>query len=452
MTIVKSFTLPGNITAYGNVALKNAASHGNRTSVLVGINGTHKSRILRGLIDDALEVSGEQRSLLSPNLSTVFKTMPEKVIALSAIPSDRFPNKVLSGFNRINKYDVERYEYIGPRQGTNLVSRNQSVETLVLSALTQKPQSDNTYRFIERICKKAGISTKFRIRLEFAASAKIKEGLLIKWHDPGKGRANKPVDFRRYELDIPEEHKMAAQSLLINRKLLDEQNGIEIDLSEPNQILDCSQAAIAAALRAGLFRIRPLEFPSIFTSELSNINDFSAGQWGLFSSLPAVALQCVDRTLLLVDEPESALHPGWQRTYIEDLTEAISHRKECHVFIATHSPLIVGSLGTKLTDLISLKKNTNDGSLTASLLTSPTGWEVDDVLQEVFELASTRAPQLVKAMDEILGLIAGGTEKNKLKIITALKGVRPLIDGLPDDDVLRGIVSSASRLVGENSK
>ena len=434
MTIVKSFTLPGNLTTHGNVALKSTTSHGNRTSVLVGINGTHKSRILRGLIDDALEVSGAQRSLLSPNLSTVFKTMPEKVIALSAIPSDRFPNKVMTGFNQINKYDVKRYEYIGPRQGTNLVSRNQSVETLVLSALTQNSQSDHTYRFIERICKKAGISPKFRIGLEFAKSAKIKEGLLVKWNDPGKGRASKPDDFRRYEFDIPEEHKIAAQSLLIHRKSLDEKNGIEINLS------------------AGLFRIRPLEFPSTFASELSNINDFSAGQWGLFSSLPAVALQCVDRTLLLVDEPESALHPGWQRTYIEDLTEAISHRKECHVFIATHSPLIVGSLGTKLTDLISLKKNPDDGSLTASLLTSPTGWEVDDVLQEVFELASTRAPQLVKAMDEILGLIAGGTENNKLKIITALKGVRPLIDGLPDDDVLRGIFSSAARLVGENSK
>ena len=156
MTIVKSFTLPGNLTTHGNVALKSTTSHGNRTSVLVGINGTHKSRILRGLIDDALEVSGAQRSLLSPNLNTVFKTMPEKVIALSAIPSDRFPNKVMTGFNQINKYDVERYEYIGPRQGTNLVSRNQSVETLVLSALTQNSQSDHTYRFIERICKKAG--------------------------------------------------------------------------------------------------------------------------------------------------------------------------------------------------------------------------------------------------------------------------------------------------------
>ena len=198
--------------------------------------------------------------------------------------------------------------------------------------------------------------------LEFAKGAKIKEGLLVKWNDPGKGRASKLDDFRRYEFDIPEEHKMAAQSLLIHRKSLDEKNGIEINLSEPNQILDFSQSAIASALRAGLFRIRPLEFPSTFASKLSNINDFSAGQWGLFSSLPAVALQCVDRTLLLVDEPESALHPGWQRTYIEDLTEAISHRKECHVFIATHSPLIVGSLGTKLTDLISLKKNPDDGT------------------------------------------------------------------------------------------
>lgn len=38
------------------------------------------------------------------------------------------------------------------------------------------------------------------------------------------------------------------------------------------------------------------------------------------------------------------MHPEWQETYIELLTESFIHIKGCHFIIATHSPQIVSNL------------------------------------------------------------------------------------------------------------
>ena len=53
--------------------------------------------------------------------------------------------------------------------------------------------------------------------------------------------------------------------------------------------------------------------------------------------------------IVLIDEPETHLHPRWQRTVLPSLAKAIEgwdiqHRPEVQFIVATHAPLVLASL------------------------------------------------------------------------------------------------------------
>ncbi|MGR2919932.1 AAA family ATPase [Acinetobacter sp. 1125_18A] len=49
------------------------------------------------------------------------------------------------------------------------------------------------------------------------------------------------------------------------------------------------------------------------------------------------------KTVILIDEPESSLHPRWQKTYLENIIYFF-YRYDIKMIVATHSPLIISSL------------------------------------------------------------------------------------------------------------
>ncbi|MCL2825037.1 MAG: ATP-binding protein, partial [Polyangiaceae bacterium] len=53
-----------------------------------------------------------------------------------------------------------------------------------------------------------------------------------------------------------------------------------------------------------------------------------------------------DRIVLLVDGPESYLHPKWQRTLVPGLSQAAGKGYEVQTVVATHSPLVLASIDT----------------------------------------------------------------------------------------------------------
>lgn len=88
--------------------------------------------------------------------------------------------------------------------------------------------------------------------------------------------------------------------------------------------------------------------------------------WAWYEHRAAAKLlgkQPEDRIVILFDEPETHLHPRWQRTVIPSLLAAIGelrglHGKEPQMLIASHSPLVAASLeptfAEKKDDLIHL--------------------------------------------------------------------------------------------------
>lgn len=132
--------------------------------------------------------------------------------------------------------------------------------------------------------------------------------------------------------------------------------------------------------------------------------------------------------VVLIDEIDLHLHPGWQRRVVGKLREIFPN---VQLVVTTHSPIILGGLPSKNIRVL------NDGLLYGADETY--GREVDDVLEIVMEVAAGKFSNLI---DEISKLIADGTSEALSKAERKLDKLVQEIDrhddrGAEHPDVLR---------------
>lgn len=75
-----------------------------------------------------------------------------------------------------------------------------------------------------------------------------------------------------------------------------------------------------------------------------DLRDASSGQITMLTVFLSVAANLQDGSLVLIDEPETSLHPDWQSRYINLMREVFSNFSGCHFVFSTHSPLIVADM------------------------------------------------------------------------------------------------------------
>ena len=130
--------------------------------------------------------------------------------------------------------------------------------------------------------------------------------------------------------------------------------------------------------------------------------------------------------IILIDELELHLHPGWQVEAIDNLREVFPN---CQFFITTHSPHIVQNLHLypgESDQFLVLKDGDRHEVATAY------GKPVDDVLISVFGMESMRPPVVKKAIDKVWQLLMI-EEQDSEKLAEAEAELR---DMLPADDPL----------------
>lgn len=434
--LIKSFALPSGT----QVDIPHKTGKGNRLTMLLGVNGTQKSTLLRGFLDTALEqISASTFSPLKGLSQVIYDRPPAGVIALSAIPNDRFPTKSRTSLRVRTRYEVEEYEYIGPRHNQNIISRNQSLGALVSAALTNRHRSPSLTRFIGQMSDRTAIPAQFAVCLR-PDMAMGKRGSIFE-------------DFLNDE--HPSHGKRMDLEFLRTQGLMDEFRGIFGPGNQKSLIVEidlltgrCSPEIplIDIAIRHKLLQVRR---SNARHERLINPEEYSAGQWGLFSSLVTLALKVRDDALVLIDEPESALHPSWQRDYVDCLSHAMTDVSGCHVLLATHSPLLCGSAAAFSSELIVLRRHSVTGELSAVSEEIPEGWQSNDILERKFELDSTRGPAFVDKMDNLLKLVALGIERNARSIKRLLKDVEPTVAKLPEGDPVRAIFASMQGLLSK---
>jgi hypothetical protein len=114
----------------------------NHFSILIGENGTRKSRTLRDIVDITVSMAASNRHERRTKTSELSlwggvnneNSLVSKVIAISGVASDRFPARITS---RTHVSMVDYYDYIGPRTDNNLISRSHSINQVALSLLVR---------------------------------------------------------------------------------------------------------------------------------------------------------------------------------------------------------------------------------------------------------------------------------------------------------------------------
>jgi predicted ATPase len=172
-----------------------------------------------------------------------------------------------------------------------------------------------------------------------------------------------------------------------------------------------------------------------------SLSQTSAGENHIVMSLLGILANIKDDSLVLIDEPEISLHPNWQMKYIHMLKQMFKEEIGCHFLIASHSHFVVSDLEKESSSIISIKQA--EGKLVAESLSEPEtfGWSAEQVLLDVFNVATSRNYYLNNLLSDILELMADENSSNDV-IKQKIRYLRTLNLNLNIEDPMTEIVEA----------
>ncbi|GGB43103.1 ATP-binding protein [Fictibacillus barbaricus] len=157
-------------------------------------------------------------------------------------------------------------------------------------------------------------------------------------------------------------------------------------------------------------------FENNYNDELFPLSMLSSGELSMFIRFFDLHEYVKDNSIVLIDEPETHLHPKWIRGYIKTLIDLLGDRK-CHVIIATHSPLIISDvtknciIGLKKEDYYIKQVKIDDKTL---------GLNYEEVLSEIFNLEDQKGKMIDEYVDLIEKLLEYEDFEKALKIYSQI--------------------------------
>ncbi|PEQ30017.1 AAA family ATPase [Bacillus thuringiensis] len=153
-------------------------------------------------------------------------------------------------------------------------------------------------------------------------------------------------------------------------------------------------------------------FEATDTIDLIPLSFWSSGELSLFLRLVELSNSVSENSIILIDEPETHLHPKWIRNYIAILKSIIG-KVNCHVIIATHAPLIVSDIPKE--SIVMLKK---DGHMIqqSEIYEETIGLKYEEVLKKIFQIETNRGLVLESYESKIMESI----EKDDLETVIRL--------------------------------
>ncbi|OYX62758.1 MAG: hypothetical protein B7Y89_07675 [Novosphingobium sp. 32-60-15] len=253
-----------------------------RASVLIGRNGVGKTQLLKSIVDGLH--SNHPHGYLRPHFLPAFR--PSRVLVFSSVPTDPFPRSI-GAWHGID------YEYFA----VNASGENRADP--LLAALVACKKSEDRSGF--------GVN-RDKSRMDVIQDALKPIGL---WH-----RLHLPLRARKQGDDLPHVIEPGGHSYFPIDKRLNELNSIrliqQIDWSRPAIVLDDELQA----------------------------RRLSSGEYAMLR-FAAQASAAIDQgSLLLLDEPETHLHPNFVSDMMEILDNLLQSTRSIAV-IATHSAYVV---------------------------------------------------------------------------------------------------------------
>lgn len=331
----------------------------NRFTILVGRNGTGKSRLLRSvvinLLRDVVDIgafSREERINFNadPEEKLDYHWHPTRIICASTSPFDRFP---------LPRRDqaTEGYSYLGlrglPSANLGLSYMSRVIFSLLNAIYLKRDQGKS----IDSVLSYLGYEGKLGVTLQLAPIGFVDE--LLSTDDPfaavhnflNRNMSSFLTDSSpgiRSLLNLTEQElwevvaagrQIATSALKRRLHITVSRDGLSI--GSPGRI-DMGNVLLLA--RSGLLRLRQVALHRRELNSPIKLHDASSGEQAVVMGLLGIGSHITDGSLICIDEPEVCLHPEWQEKYIELLFNTFRDYRGCHFIIATHSPQIVAQI------------------------------------------------------------------------------------------------------------
>lgn len=442
------------------------SSHENYFSLIIGNNGTGKSRVLVEITKyfKAL-VDRDNYSIASKNLEINYNITPSKIITISNSSSNKFPNgfsykpNPFKNQNKIYSSDFN-YHHLGIKNRITSYpyagkSFNRTLE-IILDNYSDLEVSRNYRSIFNYLEYEPIIKLTFKIN-DFKEIRNTEEffNFLFNKIEMYIGY-NSHIDEHRYFIEKVKDKKIDLYNFLLDT-ISYQKNIIEVDINfsfKNIKRINISEILLnETSHRYELINIlRKLGIIGHYKVEVFkkdgvpfDFEDASSGEANILSNLLSLVPLIEDNSLILIDEPEISLHPLWQAKYIDLLNKVLENFSGCHIIIATHSPFLASDLNPKNSCVIKLENKKR--VISSNIINKSTyGWSAEDILLNVFGMKTTRNFDLYKSVSDALDLLARG-QKHSEELITIQKEIGKFYPFLLNDDPIKSVIEAISKAI-----
>lgn len=390
--------------------------------------------------------------------------LPSKFVGSAINLTDRFPNLT----SRRKVYN-ERYEYLGIRAASNNAFIKTHIKN-VIQRLTNAIKIDlNIPRFhhlfthlglnpqVQLTLKAGARFTKPRNSIEVPSFLLSVEGIRSHFQDL-MSKINKEnrmtIRYEKYKNVIEDLEKLentiefirSNQEVFTKKRKGDVKYRPILEFDQPESIQKWIAESNALEI---LEELDLLVLDSLHISRANSNYSFdnaSSGEHHILSSFIGILSTIQRNSLIMIDEPEISLHPNWQIQYIDLLTKSFSDYSNCHFIISTHSHFLVTDLEPEKSTIVSFKNN-KDGKVISETLDFEThGWSTENILYQVFNVASTRNHYFEMDVRKALALVSSKSTdiSSLLAILSRLKKFK-----LEENDPLKVVIEDIEFYLNE---
>lgn len=329
----------------------------NTFTVLIGRNGTGKSRLMSSIVNDLRLMHGGGRRTAHahsseherPSGKPELRYVPSKVICISTSPFDKFPAP------RWPDGDPY-YSYLGlrglPSMNLGLAYLARITFTLMEAAHTSSQQARSVADVLNYLGYEGSIEIVVelhRMAAELSLSDNPREVITERGGFSLMGGERAPlyqlrevdeVDLKRI-VDAIRRLSGGTEGKIGRRRFEVHIRSTGVDAGPPESLGIDDLVLLGYH---GLLRVREMRLKKEALAKPLLVNEMSSGEQSVVMSLLGLGSQIRDNALVCIDEPEVCLHPEWQERYVQLISKSFAHHKGCHFIIATHSPQVVAEL------------------------------------------------------------------------------------------------------------
>ena len=348
-------------------------------SVVIGNNGSGKSRLLGNIASEFIRLrkgasgrGGRSRKIdvldfvvdgrvsgnatlfedvwSSPPMIDLLPELPSRVIAVALTSVDKFPLEPSGSSDYVVERELSEvgddsqfYCYVGMRDRTNRAS----ISALLYRALEglDRARSASENERLSQVFEFLGYAPEVHVRLNLAITPDVAAFVrgerdfeeALSTESRLLARLRSASRSKRYS----EDWLRSALRPFVESPKKKIAYTITFDGGPRPHTFDMEALRLLRRLGALTLANVVVRRPDGMTHDL---REASSGQISMLTVFLSVAAHLRDGSLVLIDEPETSLHPEWQSRYINLMRDVFSDFTGCHFVFSTHSPLIVADM------------------------------------------------------------------------------------------------------------